>query len=481
MRGRPGPVRRRTPVPPPQPAPRPRCRRAPGARPVGQPETVLPGAGHASSRARLPPRHRRRPRGADRRPRSTSRDRQVDRRPRGHRQHPAARRHRRRRADAARGQPPGRRARSRAAAASPTSRVARARAARRSRSSSPARSSGPAPCSAPATQRLHERHPRAPAASRRAGSARHVQVTRERREPRGRPAPLRAARRPRRRTRYVEEGMRIHVPPRGGAVTLSGAVRRPGRVRAGAGRLAARAARADRRAGARRRPLARRGSRASAPTAASETLTVDLRTALARARRRAAAGRRRAVRAAAVRRCRTSSRCAAPSSAPPRASKTTTAGKPTIVQRFELAQGERVRDVVVKAGGARRLRRSAPGLRRPRGVGRARGSASRSTCTGCWSRRTRPRTSCSQNGDVLTLPVVEDKVYVVGEVKTPGAAGLPARPRRRASTWRCAGGPGNRAKLEDDDRDLPQRAHLRDGRGAAARARRGGRRCPRSP
>ena len=45
---------------------------------------------------------------------------------------------------------------------------------------------------------------------------------------------------------YVEDGMRVYVPPRGPSVVLSGAVRRPGRVRAGRQRLAARGAGPDR-------------------------------------------------------------------------------------------------------------------------------------------------------------------------------------------------------------------------------------------
>jgi protein involved in polysaccharide export with SLBB domain len=51
-----------------------------------------------------------------------------------------------------------------------------------------------------------------------------------------------------------------------------------------------------------------------------------------------------------------------------------------------------------------------------------------------------------QNGDVLTLPVVEDKVYVVGEVKSPGAHDFrpDLTPREYVA---LSGGPGNRAKI----------------------------------
>ena len=53
-----------------------------------------------------------------------------------------------------------------------------------------------------------------------------------------------------------------------------------------------------------------------------------------------------------------------------------------------------------------------------------------------------------QNGDVLTLPVVEDKVYVVGEVKAPGAQDF--RPDLTPREYLAlAGGPSNRAKVKN--------------------------------
>src|SRR5439155_172997 len=52
-----------------------------------------------------------------------------------------------------------------------------------------------------------------------------------------------------------------------------------------------------------------------------------------------------------------------------------------------------------------------------------------------------------QNGDVLTLPVVEDKVYVVGEVKNPG--GVEFRPEFTPREYvTLVGGPTPRAKLK---------------------------------
>jgi hypothetical protein len=51
-----------------------------------------------------------------------------------------------------------------------------------------------------------------------------------------------------------------------------------------------------------------------------------------------------------------------------------------------------------------------------------------------------------QNGDIVVLPVIEDKVYVVGEVKTPGAQDF--RPDLTPREYlAAAGGPGPRAKI----------------------------------
>jgi hypothetical protein len=131
--------------------------------------------------------------------------------------------------------------------------------------------------------------------------------------------------------------------------------------------------------------------------------------------------------------------------AAPDASKTTTAGKPTIVQRFELAQGERVRDVVVKAGGA-----AAYADLRLAFVDRAGTTGPRQRIPLDLQRllveRDESQNILLLNGDVLTLPVVEDKVYVVGEVKVPGAQDY--RPDLTPREYLAlAGGPGNRAKL----------------------------------
>jgi SLBB domain len=51
-----------------------------------------------------------------------------------------------------------------------------------------------------------------------------------------------------------------------------------------------------------------------------------------------------------------------------------------------------------------------------------------------------------QNGDVFMLPIVEDKIFILGEVKTPGAHEFrpDLTPREYVA---LAGGPTNRARL----------------------------------
>jgi protein involved in polysaccharide export with SLBB domain len=242
---------------------------------------------------------------------------------------------------------------------------------------------------------------------------------------------------------YVVDRMRIHVPPRAAAVTLAGAVRRPGDYElssAGSlrelldltGGLAPGGAGSDAR-------ITRIG-----PDGRKETTSVDLRTAL--------------VPPADV-----TLQAADTVFVPPLSvlqdvievrgafvgvadsSKTITAGKPTVVQRFELAQGERVRDVVVKAGGAAayadlrlafidRVGITGPRQRVPIDMQQL------------LVERDDTQNVLLQNGDVLTLPVVEDKVYVVGEVRAPGAQDYrpDLTPREYVA---LAGGPGNRARV----------------------------------
>jgi len=128
-------------------------------------------------------------------------------------------------------------------------------------------------------------------------------------------------------------------------------------------------------------------------------------------------------------------------------SKTITAGKTTIVQRFELAQGDRVRDVVIRAGGA-----AAYADLRLAFVERGGITGPRQRVPVDLQRllveKDETQNILLQNGDVVFLPVVEDKVYVVGEVKQPGAQDY--RPDLTPREYLAmAGGPGNRAKLAD--------------------------------
>lgn len=125
--------------------------------------------------------------------------------------------------------------------------------------------------------------------------------------------------------------------------------------------------------------------------------------------------------------------------------KTVTAGKPTLVTRLELAGGERVRDIVVKAGGAGPyadlhlafIERSGPsGPRQVIPVDLHR----------LLIEKDETQNITLQNGDVFTLPVAEDRVYVVGEVKSPGPQDY--RPVLTTREYiALAGGPGVRAKL----------------------------------
>lgn len=299
----------------------------------------------------------------------------------------------------------------------------------------------PGTAQAQATQRLHELILNAGGITPR-GSARHVQVThggaaREvdllRFELRGDVE----------QNPYVQDGMRVHVPPRGPAVTLAGAVRRPGEYELGpgdslrdllelTGGLAPGGAGSDAR-------LTR-----IRPDGLKETVSIDLRAALAPpADLTLQSADTLFVPPLSVLQDVVEVRGAFVGVAD--SSKTATAGKPTIVQRFELAQGERVRDVVLKAGGTAAYadlglafidRGGVTGPRQRIPIDLQRLLVQKDDI----------QNVLLQNGDVLTVPVAEDKVYVVGEVKTPGAQDY--RPDLTPREYLAlAGGPGNRAKL----------------------------------
>lgn len=242
---------------------------------------------------------------------------------------------------------------------------------------------------------------------------------------------------------FVEEGMKILVPPRGPSVTLAGAVRRPGEYEIGpdgslaalldlVGGLGQAAASGETR-------LTRVGA-----DGRKETLPLDLRAVLAPpADVKLQAGDAIFVPPLSVLQDVVEVRGAFVGT--PESSKTSVAGKATIVQRFELAQGDRVRDIVLRAGGAaafadlrlaviERSGQTGPRQRIPIDLRRL------------LVEKDETQNILLQNGDVLQLPVVEDKVYVVGEVKTPG--GLDFRPDLTPREYiTLAGGPTNRAKL----------------------------------
>ncbi len=242
---------------------------------------------------------------------------------------------------------------------------------------------------------------------------------------------------------FVEEGMRVLVPAKAASVTLAGAVRRPGEYEigpdgslaelldlvGGAGQAAAGAEARLTRVGADGR---------------KETQALDLRTAVQRpADVKLQAGDAIFVPPLSVLQDVVEVRGAFAGTA--ESSKTSVAGKATIVQRFELAQGDRVRDVVLRAGGVaayadlrlaviERAGHTGPRQRIPVDLQRL------------LVEKDETQNVLLQNGDVLSLPIAEDKVYVVGEVKTPG--GQDFRPDLTPREYvTLAGGPTVRAKL----------------------------------
>jgi len=240
---------------------------------------------------------------------------------------------------------------------------------------------------------------------------------------------------------FVEEGFRIHVPPRSGTVTLSGAVRRPGEYEIGStpslrqlltliGGLSENAALADARmtrvgAGDRLEAMPldlsgtppadvvlRPGDTIFVPAISSLQDLIEVRGAF---------------------------------KGTAESTRTTVSGKATILQRFELAQGERVRDVLERAGGPSvyadlrlalvdRNLPTGPRQRIPIDLYRM-----------LVDKDDTPNIVL-MNGDVFTLPIVEDKVFILGEVKTPGPQDFrpDLTPREYVA---LAGGPSNRARL----------------------------------
>jgi polysaccharide biosynthesis/export protein len=290
-----------------------------------------------------------------------------------------------------------------------------------------------------ATQRLHEVILTTGGITPR-GSARHVQVTRE-----GRTSEIDLlvfelkgdiAQNP-----FVQEGMRINVPPRVAPVTLAGAVRRPGEYEIGpggslrelldlTGGVSVSGAASDAR-------LTRVGSDGRKETTSLDLATVSAADVPLRAGD--------AIYVPPLTSIQDVVEVRGAFNGTGESGKTQTQGKPTIVQRFELARGDRMRDVVVKAGGAASFADlrlafvdrsdAGPAQRIPVDLHRL------------LVEKDEAQNIPIQNGDIVVLPVFEDKVYVVGEVKTPGAQDY--RPDLTTREYlAAAGGPSARAKVK---------------------------------
>lgn len=243
----------------------------------------------------------------------------------------------------------------------------------------------------------------------------------------------------------VEEGMRIHVPPRTGSVTLNGAFRRPGEYEIGpsgglgeilelTGGLAQSAAATEAR-------LTRQQA-----DGRKETISVDLTKALARpADVPLKPGDVIFVPQLVVLQDVVEVRGAFNGTG--ESSRTVTTGKQTIVQRFELAQGDRVKDIVGRAGGA-----AAYADLRLAFIERAAGAGPRQRIPVDLHRllveKDDSQNILLENGDVFTLPIVEDKVFVLGEVRTPGAVDFrpDLTPREYVA---LAGGPTVRGRFQN--------------------------------
>ncbi|MGH7279699.1 MAG: SLBB domain-containing protein [Candidatus Rokuibacteriota bacterium] len=241
----------------------------------------------------------------------------------------------------------------------------------------------------------------------------------------------------------VEEDTIVYVPPRGPSVTLAGAVQRPGDYEIPAsgslaellqltGGFSQRAALSEAR-------LTRVG-----PDGRKQAVSVDLRSTLTPpGDLPLRAGDLLFVPSLGILQDVVELRGAFNGTA--ESSRTTTAGRTTIIQRFELAQGERIRDLVRRAGGiaayadlrqaaVERLGTAGPRQRIPVDLHRL------------LVERDDAQDIVLENGDVLTLPAIEDKVYVVGEVRAPGPVDY--RPTLTPREYvALAGGPGVRARL----------------------------------
>jgi polysaccharide export outer membrane protein len=243
----------------------------------------------------------------------------------------------------------------------------------------------------------------------------------------------------------VEEGMRIHVPPRGITVALTGGVKRPGEYEVlPNGSLAELLA------------LVGGFSETAAPSAARltrfatdgrrETLTVDLRTALARpADVTLKPGDALFVPTVSPLQDVIEIRGAFVGTA--ESAKGTVAGKPIVTQRLEIAQGDRIRDVVGRLGGVAptadlrlafvdRTPSAGPPQRIPVDLHKL------------YVDKDEAQNLALENGDAFNLPVLEDKIYLNGEIKGVGPQDF--RPEWTARDYiASAGGLNFRAKPKE--------------------------------
>ncbi|HYE91899.1 MAG TPA: SLBB domain-containing protein [Terriglobales bacterium] len=243
----------------------------------------------------------------------------------------------------------------------------------------------------------------------------------------------------------VLEGMRIHVPVRAATVTLTGAVGRPGEYELQSGgslsELLALVGGVSPTGAPAEARLTRFG-----PDGRRETLTVDLRTALARpADVHLKAGD--ALFVPNVGRIQDIVDVRGAFVGTDASTKSAVAGKQVIAQRLELAQGDRVRDVVGRVGGAStlgdlrlafvdRTPSAGPPQRIPVDLHKL------------YVDKDETQNIALENGDVVTLPVLEDKIYLNGEVRATTPVDF--RPEFTARDYIAAAGGFNiRAKPEE--------------------------------
>ncbi len=277
------------------------------------------------------------------------------------------------------------------------------------------------------------------------GSLRHIKLLRQGKEERSADLLRFALRGDMSQNPYMSEGLSVSVPPKGPSVTLLGSVARPGEYEldedrslasllALTGGVSYLAARSEAR-------LTRVG-----PDSKKETEPLDLAKALAADAPpvELRGGDVLFVPPISVLQDVVEVRGAfLGTGADP--GKTTTIGKPTLVARIELAQGDRVKDVVVKAGGVAPYANFQKAFVERGGV-----SGPRQTIPVDLGRllveKDESQNVALQNGDVFVVPVAEDKVYVIGNVRAPGSFDF--RPFYTPKDYvLLAGGPDRRAKM----------------------------------